>query len=72
MNWTQLKTFVPQICFYLFAFTALIQLFYYLFFFRRIAFFKTKINLQTQQHPVSVIVCARMRMRTSPATCREY
>lgn len=59
MNWTQLKTFVPQICFYLFAFTALIQLFYYLFFFRRIAFFKTKINLQTQQHPVSVIVCAR-------------
>jgi len=59
MNWTQLKTLLPEICFYLFAFTAFVQLFYYLFFFRRIAFFKNKIKPQSQQHPVSVVICAR-------------
>jgi glycosyltransferase involved in cell wall biosynthesis len=37
----------------------LIQLFYYLFFFRRVAFYKQKPKEHTQQHPVSVIICAR-------------
>jgi cellulose synthase/poly-beta-1,6-N-acetylglucosamine synthase-like glycosyltransferase len=48
--------------FYVFiAFCAVttIQLFYYLFFFSRLAFYKTKEKHQTQQHPVSVIICAR-------------
>ena len=43
------------------AFTAvtLIQLFYYLFFFRRVAFYKSSDRSKTQQHPVSVVICAR-------------
>jgi glycosyltransferase involved in cell wall biosynthesis len=59
MNWMQLKTLLPEILFSLFTFTAVVQLFYYLFFFRRIAFFKNKIKAQSQQHPVSVVICAR-------------
>jgi glycosyltransferase involved in cell wall biosynthesis len=37
----------------------LVQLFYYLFFFRRVAFFKPRTKDQSQQHPVSVVICAR-------------
>ena len=36
-----------------------IQLFYYLYFFRRLAYYSPKEKQQSQQHPVSVIVCAR-------------
>ncbi|HVG14483.1 MAG TPA: glycosyltransferase [Chitinophagaceae bacterium] len=36
-----------------------IQLFYYLYFFRRLAYFKPSARQQSQQHPVSVIICAR-------------
>jgi glycosyltransferase involved in cell wall biosynthesis len=42
-----------------FATTAAIQIFYYTWFFRRIAFFKPKQKTRSQQHPVSVIICAR-------------
>lgn len=45
--------------FYLFAAVTLIQLFYYSFFFSRIAFYKIKPKTKTQHHPVSVIICAR-------------
>jgi len=46
---------------FLYFFTAItiIQLFYYLFFFSRLAFFRTTKKNQSQQHPVSVIICAR-------------
>jgi glycosyltransferase involved in cell wall biosynthesis len=37
----------------------LIQLFYYLFFFLRLAIFKSKDKFQSQTHAVSVIICAR-------------
>lgn len=37
----------------------LVQLYYYLYFFRRVAFYKPKPAAVTQQHPVSVVVCAR-------------
>jgi len=63
MNWTQLLTqlihYLPAILFYAFFFTAIIQLFYHLWFFSRLAFFKKKEREQTQQHPVSVVICAR-------------
>ncbi|MCW3118155.1 MAG: glycosyltransferase [Chitinophagaceae bacterium] len=59
MSWMQLKFYWPQILFSLFAFAALVQLFYYLWFFRRLAFFKNESKIQSQQHPVSVIICAR-------------
>ena len=48
-----------QITFYAFAVVTFIQLFYYLWFFSRVAFFRSKKKIRTQQHPVSVIVCAR-------------
>jgi glycosyltransferase involved in cell wall biosynthesis len=48
-----------EIIFYSFAFITAIQLFYYWFFFSRIAFFKKNKRTAHQQHPVSVVVCAR-------------
>lgn len=55
MNFTQ----IGQIVFYAFCLVTLIQLFYYLFFFIRLAFYKPKKKSITQTHPVSVIICAR-------------
>ena len=37
----------------------LVQLFYYGWFFQRLAFFQPKSRDKTQEHPVSVIICAR-------------
>ena len=37
----------------------IIQVFYYLFFFSRLAFYKEKVKSISQTHPVSVIICAR-------------
>jgi glycosyltransferase involved in cell wall biosynthesis len=48
-----------QIIFYAFAAVSLVQLIYYWWFFSRVAFYKTKKRIRNQQHPVSVIVCAR-------------
>lgn len=55
MNFTQ----VWQIVFYTFCLITLIQLFYYLFFFIRLAVYKPKPRATSQTHPVSVIICAR-------------
>ena len=48
-----------QVIFYIFAVVIIVQVFYYLWFFSRVALFKTKTKLRSQQHPVSVVVCAR-------------
>ncbi|MBS1760140.1 MAG: glycosyltransferase [Bacteroidetes bacterium] len=48
-----------EIIFYSFCLATLIQVFYYLWFFSRIAFFKHKERQKSQQHAVSVIICAR-------------
>jgi glycosyltransferase involved in cell wall biosynthesis len=48
-----------EIVFWTFATVSFIQLVYYLFFFSRLAFYKQKKKQQTQEHPVSVIICAR-------------
>lgn len=45
--------------FYAFVLITAIQLFYYLYFFRRVAAYKPRLKEQSQQHPVSVIICAR-------------
>lgn len=42
-----------------FCFIVLSQLFYYLYFFVRLAFYKEKPVTETQEYPVSVVVCAR-------------
>ena len=47
------------IIFYCFAAVAAVQIFYYAWFFSRIAFYKQKPKQHSRQHPVSVIVCAR-------------
>ena len=48
-----------NILFLVFCLITLIQVFYYLFFFARLAFHKTKSKLISQTHPVSVIICSR-------------
>lgn len=48
-----------EIFFVAFCLVSLIQLFYYGWFFRRLAFFEPEAREKTQQHPVSVIICAR-------------
>ena len=50
---------IAQIIFYSFCAVTAIQIFYYLFFFSRLAFYKPKPKKVSQTHPVSVIICAR-------------
>lgn len=47
------------ILFYVFALVAAVQLFYYLYFFSRVGSYKNTDRETSQQHPVSVIICAR-------------
>jgi cellulose synthase/poly-beta-1,6-N-acetylglucosamine synthase-like glycosyltransferase len=47
------------IVFVAFCIVVFIQVFYYLYFFLRLAFQRSKELRQTQQHPVTVVVCAR-------------
>ena len=48
-----------HITFYLFCAVIITQVFYYLFFFRRLAFYHPPAKAINIEHPVSVIVCAR-------------
>lgn len=48
-----------ELIFYCFAGVSLIQVLYYACLFSRVAFYKTKARQHSQQHPVSVIICAR-------------
>lgn len=59
MNWELLNHHFGEIVFYFFCFIAFIQVFYYSFFYSRVAFYKGKKKEISQQHPVSVIICAR-------------
>src|SRR5215212_292560 len=52
MNWSLLL-------FCLFAAAALIQILYYLVYFNRVANYHPSLNIHSQTHPVSVIVCSR-------------
>ncbi len=45
--------------FALFSLICVIQIFYYLFFFVRLAFYKKREKSSVQYHPVSVVICAR-------------
>jgi cellulose synthase/poly-beta-1,6-N-acetylglucosamine synthase-like glycosyltransferase len=51
--------FIAALVFYCFSLTVAIQLFYYIFFFSRLAFYHAKEKTISQTHPVSVIICAR-------------
>lgn len=48
-----------EIVLYVFVAVSVLQIFYYAFFFSRVAFYNPEIKGQSQQHPVSVIICAR-------------
>lgn len=49
----------PLLLFILLCVVALVQLFYYVFFFGRLAFYKSTAKTTSQTHAVSVVVCAR-------------
>ncbi|HEV2352658.1 MAG TPA: glycosyltransferase [Puia sp.] len=49
----------PELFFIVFCLVTLVQLAYYAFFFRRLAYYTPPAKQQSQQHPVSVIICAR-------------
>ncbi len=59
MNFSELLHHWWGLIFISFCFVTLIQIFYYLYFFSRLAFHKHRIKGNSQTHPVSVIVCAR-------------
>lgn len=50
---------VWQIIFYAFCAVTAVQVFYYLFFFIRLAFYKEKTKTVSNQQPVSIIICAK-------------
>ncbi len=50
---------ITQTIFYIFCLVTLIHVLYYLYFFRRLAFYKEEEKTVIHQHPVSVIVCAK-------------
>ena len=55
IDWTLFGTIV----FYFFCTVIVIQVFYYLYFFSRLAFYKVPVRETTSENPVSVIICAR-------------
>ena len=59
MNLVKLLQHWHGIVFIIFCFFTLIQVFYYLFFFLRLALYKSKTKSSSQTHAVSVIICAR-------------
>ena len=59
MNLNQLIMHWPGIIFITLCAVSLIQLFYFLFFFCRLSFYKAAPQNFSQTHPVSVIICAR-------------
>jgi glycosyltransferase involved in cell wall biosynthesis len=50
---------VWTIVFYIFCTVIAIQVFYYLYFFSRLAFYKKPQRDTTSEHPISVVICAR-------------
>jgi len=54
-----IPTLLWDICFYVFCGMIAIQLFYYLYFFQRLAFFRAPEKETSIEHAVSVVICAR-------------
>ncbi|MEO7769374.1 MAG: glycosyltransferase, partial [Ferruginibacter sp.] len=59
MNLTNILLYWHGIIFIILCGVVLIQIFYYLFFFSRLAFYKAATKESLHTHPVSVIICAR-------------
>src|SRR5688572_18916244 len=54
-----MSVYWPEILFAAFCTIAAIQVFYYLYFFTRLAFYKKPTTESSIQHAVSIVVCAR-------------
>ena len=54
-----LETYLWDIIFFIFCGITLVQVMFYAIVFSRIAFFRTHPKKKSQQHPVSVVICAR-------------
>jgi len=78
MDWLNLfLTQGPVWAFCILVFVALVQVFYYLYFFLRVALFKSKDKFQSQTHPVSVVVCTRdeaqnLEQNLPPVLTQQY
>jgi len=59
MELLHLPDFWKLTIFFCFCAVLAIQLFYYLYFFRRLAFYQPPVKKSSQEYPVSVIICAR-------------
>jgi glycosyltransferase involved in cell wall biosynthesis len=59
MDLLHLPDFWKLTIFFCFCAVLAIQLFYYLYFFRRLAFYQPPVKKSSQEYPVSVIICAR-------------
>ena len=59
MNLNQILLHWHLIIFSLFCFITAVQIFYYLYFFRRLAFYQPVVKTTSHTNPVSVIICAR-------------
>jgi cellulose synthase/poly-beta-1,6-N-acetylglucosamine synthase-like glycosyltransferase len=59
MDFTKLIAHWPLALFIFFCFLVFVRLFYFSFFFARLAFYKTKPKSNSRTHAVSVIICAR-------------
>jgi len=59
MELLHLPDFWKLTIFFCFCAVLAIQLFYYLYFFRRLAFYQSPVKKSSQEYPVSVIICAR-------------
>src|ERR1700712_3546636 len=59
MNLSKLLLHWQLIIFVAFCAITFIQLFYFLFFFSRLSFYKPSPKTNSQTHPVSVVICAR-------------
>lgn len=51
--------YIGRIIIIAFAFVIVCQLFYYLYYFIRLAFYKSKKKTASQEYPVSVVICAK-------------
>ena len=59
MHFTKLIAYWPLALFIFFCFLVFVRLFYFSFFFARLAFYKEKKKETSRTHAVSVIICAR-------------
>jgi len=59
MELLHLPDFWKLTIFFCFCAVLAIQLFYYLYFFRRLGFYQPPVKKSSQEYPVSVIICAR-------------